>query len=157
MREVQVVPRSLSQPVANQRSYVCPIVVQNQLYIQFGRNVGFNGVEEAEKLHAAMALLSLSDYLARLRIERSKQTGCAVTCIVMRTALDLAGAHGQQRSSAVQGLYLALSSTHNTRARSGSAKYSPAMSRTFSMNSGSFDNLKVSERCGASEKACQMR
>jgi hypothetical protein len=31
------------------------------------------------------------------------------------------------------------------------------MSRTFSMNSGSFDNLKVSLRCGCSAKACQIR
>jgi hypothetical protein len=31
------------------------------------------------------------------------------------------------------------------------------MSRTFSMNSGSFDNLKVSVRCGCSAKARQMR
>jgi len=31
------------------------------------------------------------------------------------------------------------------------------MSRTLSMNKGSLDNLNVSERCGAREKARQMR
>lgn len=31
------------------------------------------------------------------------------------------------------------------------------MSRTFSINSGSFDSLKVSLRCGCSEKARQIR
>jgi len=31
------------------------------------------------------------------------------------------------------------------------------MSRTFSMNSGSFDSLNVSLRCGCREKACQIR
>ena len=31
------------------------------------------------------------------------------------------------------------------------------MSRTFSMNSGSFESLKVSLRCGCKPKARQMR
>ena len=55
-----------------------------------------------------MALLSLSDHLACFRIERGKQAGCAVTRIVVRAALDLAGSHGQQRGRTVQCLYLAL-------------------------------------------------
>lgn len=40
---------------------------------------------------------------------------------------------------------------------SGGAKYSPAMSRTFSTNSGSLDSLKVSWRRDCSPKARQMR
>lgn len=35
--------------------------------------------------------------------------------------------------------------------------YSPTISRTLSMNSGSFDNLKVSLRCGWRTKARQIR
>ena len=49
------------------------------------------------------------------------------------------------------------SSTHSTSARSGGFRYSPTMSRTFSMNSGSFDSLKVSVRCGWRPNARQMR
>ena len=40
----------------------------------------------------------------------------------------------------------------------GGARYRPTISHTyFSMNNGSLDNLNVSERCGAREKALQMR
>ena len=55
-----------------------------------------------------MALLVLADDLARLGIERGKQTGGAVTRIVMRAPLQLAGAHGQQRRGPIQRLNLAL-------------------------------------------------
>ncbi len=56
------------------------------------------------------------------------------------------GLANQRTGFGVQGLYLAFSSTHNTRARSGGARYRPTISRTVSMNSGSFDSLNVSER-----------
>ena len=49
------------------------------------------------------------------------------------------------------------SSTQRTNARSGGCRYSPTMSRTFSMNSGSFESLNVSLRCGCKAKARQMR
>ena len=48
------------------------------------------------------------------------------------------------------------SSTHSTRAASGGLTYSPTMSRTFSMNCGSGDSLKVSVRCGFNPKALQI-
>jgi hypothetical protein len=38
--------------------------------------------------------------------------------------------------------------THRTMARSGGERQRPAMSRTFSTNKGSVDNLKVSARWG---------
>src|SRR5215831_11417127 len=60
------------------------------------------------------------------------------------------GSKGWVRSKAWIWLF---SSTHRTSARSGGFRYSPTMSRTFSMNSGSFDSLNVSVRCGCSAKA----
>src|SRR5215469_8779750 len=49
------------------------------------------------------------------------------------------------------------SSTHRTTARSGGFRYKPTMSRTFSTNCGSLENLKFSTRCGCSPKARQIR
>src|SRR5271157_4004120 len=49
------------------------------------------------------------------------------------------------------------SSTQTTTARSGGFRYSPTTSRTFSMNSGSSDNLKVSAAHGFSPNARQTR
>src|SRR5262249_53582417 len=40
---------------------------------------------------------------------------------------------------------------------SGGFRYKPTMSRTFSTNWGSLENLKFSTRCGCNPKACQMR
>src|SRR5215472_2395703 len=64
------------------------------------------------------------------------------------------GSRGWVRSNAWIWLF---SSTHSTSARSGGCRYNPTMSRTFSMNSGSFDSLNVSVRCGCNAKARQMR
>jgi len=47
------------------------------------------------------------------------------------------------------------SSTDSTSARSGGLRYNPTISRTLSMNSGSFDSLKVSTRCGCRANAFQ--
>ena len=48
---------------------MCAVVVQNQVHIQFWRNVLFDGIEEVTKLLGAMATLRLSDQLTRLGIE----------------------------------------------------------------------------------------
>src|SRR5205814_126543 len=49
------------------------------------------------------------------------------------------------------------SSTASTIAPSGGARYSPTMSRTLSMNSGSVDSFQLSTRCGLSPNARQIR
>src|SRR5918995_1448334 len=64
------------------------------------------------------------------------------------------GSTGWDRSSACTWDF---SSTHSTSARSGGSRYSPTTSRTFSMNCGSPDSLKVSVRCGLSRNAFQIR
>ena len=64
------------------------------------------------------------------------------------------GRTGWDRSSACTWDF---SSTHSTSARSGGSKYSPTTSRTFWMNNGSPDSLKVPVRCGLSPNAFQIR
>ena len=49
------------------------------------------------------------------------------------------------------------SSTHSTMALSGGLRYKPTMSRTFSMNSGSLESLKLSQRCGCKPMARHTR
>jgi hypothetical protein len=44
-----------------------------------------------------------------------------------------------------------------TKARSGGCKYNPTMSRTLSMNNGSFEILNVSRRYGCSANAFHIR
>ena len=67
----------------------------------------------------------------------------------MRDPFDIREAHGQYRLRALKRLDLWLfSSTHSTTACSGGLRYSPTMSRTFSMKNGSLDSLKYRCRCG---------
>jgi len=98
----------LRQPIADQLRFVRSVVVQNQVHIQVRRNIFLNRVEEGAKLDRAMATLRLSNQFPGLGIEGGKQTGCAVTRIVMRAAFDLPWAHRQQGSGSVQSLYLRL-------------------------------------------------
>src|SRR6266446_2312827 len=64
------------------------------------------------------------------------------------------GKSGRVRSNAWTWLF---SSIDKTMARSGGKKYRPTMSRTFSTNCGSADNLNVSRRCDCNPNVCQMR
>ncbi len=75
----------------------------------------------------------------------------------MRAPLGLARAQRQQRRGAIERLNLALFIDRQEQRAVGRVRYSPTMSRTLSMNSGSFDSLKVSTRCGCSANAFQMR
>lgn len=70
------------------------VVIQNEVDIQGVRNVFLDGVEEVSKLDRAMAALGLSYQFTGLGIEDGKQTGCAVTGVVVRTAFDLPWTHG---------------------------------------------------------------
>jgi hypothetical protein len=64
------------------------------------------------------------------------------------------GSIGWLRSSAWTWLF---SSTHKTRAWSGGSRYSPTTSRSFSMNQGSVDSLKLRVRWGCRPKSWKKR
>ena len=80
-REVQVKAWPSGQPVADPGGLMGPVVVQDQVNIQLGRYVGFDGTEKFAKLLGAMALLGLSDDLAGFCIQGGKQAGCAMADI----------------------------------------------------------------------------
>jgi hypothetical protein len=84
----------LRQPIADQLRFVRPVVVQNQVHIQFWRNVLLDGVAEVAKLDRAMAALRLSDQFTRLGIEGGEQAGGAMTRIIVCAAFDLPWTHG---------------------------------------------------------------
>ena len=105
---MQVEARPFRQPVADHLRLVSALVVQDQMHIQFRRNVLFDGIEEVTELSRAMPLLGLAYDLACLGIERGEKAGCALASVIVGSPLDLAGAHGQQRRGTIQRLYLAL-------------------------------------------------
>ena len=125
--------------------------------VEAGRHLGVDRVETLQELLTAMAPMQFADDPTGRHIERREQRGRPVAYVIMRAPLRLARPQPQDRRRAVQRLNLAFSSTDKSSARSGGLKYRPTMSRTLSMNNGSFDSLKVSTRCGCSAKAYQMR
>ena len=117
-----------------------------------------NGVEKLPELGAAMPPVAFANDLSGLHVERCEQRGGAMARIVVRAPFQLSGPHREQWLRAVQCLDLRLLvHAESTSARSGGFRYNPTISRTFSRNSGSLDNLKVSLRCGWRAKARQMR
>jgi hypothetical protein len=80
-----------------------------------------------------------------------------VTDIVVGLALGHARQQRQDRGGPVQRLDAGFLIHAQHHRRLGGLRYNPTTSRTFSMNWGSVDSLKVSTRCGLSPKARQIR
>src|SRR5206468_12904983 len=91
-------------------------------------------------------------FFTALGIQRREERGGPVPRVVVRAPLDLPGAYGQHGLRAIERRIWDFSSAHNTSALSSGSRYSPTMSRTLSINSGSLDSLNVSLRCGCSPK-----
>src|SRR5579864_5253606 len=144
--------RTFGEPSANRGRLVRTVVIQNQVYVERLRHGLIDGVEKLTEFHAPVPPVELADDFPGLDIQGGEQRSSAVPRVVVSTAFHLAGAQGQQRLGSVQSLDLRflIHAQHQT-------AVSPTMSRTLSMNSGSFDSLKVSLRCGWSAKARQMR
>src|SRR3954462_5721736 len=102
--EVHVEARALGQPSADRSGFVSAVVVQNQRDLQRGRDTVICGDEELAKLAAAMPAVTLADDGARLHVQCSQQRGRTVALVIMAAAFGLAGAQGQYRLGAVQGL-----------------------------------------------------
>ena len=149
--------RMAHEPPSHARRFVRPVVVEDQMHVEIRGHAGVDRLEELQELLAPMPAMTLADDLARRDIQRGKQRGCAMAAIVVRPALGRAERHRQHRCGAVQAWIWLFSSTLNTNARSGGARYKPTMSRTFSTKSGSRESLNVSLRCGCRPNARQMR
>ena len=84
------------------------VVVQNQMHVELGRNVGLNGTQKRQELFAAMAPMQLADDPTGRQIQGRKQARRAVTLVVMGASLRDSRRQRQQRLGPIQGLNLAL-------------------------------------------------
>jgi len=127
------------------------------MHFELGWALIIVAIKELAELSRPMARMQLADDLAGRNIQRSKQRCSAVALVIVSPPLGLPRSHRQGGLGTIERLYLTLSSAHSTNARSGGLRYKPTMSRTFSINCGSVDSLKVSLRCGCRPNARQMR
>ena len=108
-REVEMKARMTQQPTLDGRGFlVGGVVVDDQMECEAARDLLVNRLQKLAELHRPMAAMKLPDHGARLEVERGEQVGSAVTQIVGSTPLSLAGAHRQQRLTAIECLDLAL-------------------------------------------------
>jgi hypothetical protein len=127
-------------------------VVADHLHDQPGRHRLVDAGEKPLELDGAVAGGHLGDDVAGGHVERGVQVGDPVADVVVGGSLWVPGSSGRigaVRSSACTPVF---SSTQSTRAAWGGFRYSPTMSRTFSRNCGSVLSLKVSTRCGLSQR-----
>lgn len=66
------------------------VVADHQVDVEFSRNRCFHLAHKAQKLLMMVLWLALADYLTSCHIEGGKQSGCAVTNVVVRYTLDIA-------------------------------------------------------------------
>jgi hypothetical protein len=104
--EVQVEARVAQQPALDGWGFVGAVVIENQVQFQLVWHGAVDGFEKAAKLDRAVAAMELADYGAGLGIQGSEQVDGAMTYVIRSAALGLAGAHRQQRLTAVQRLNL---------------------------------------------------
>jgi len=103
---VQVESRAFRQPTANQLRFMRAVVIEDEVYVQFCGHVLLDGIEKSAEFAGAMTTMQLAQHVATGYVESGEQTGGAVPFVVVSAALDLSGAHGQQRCGAVQCLNL---------------------------------------------------
>ncbi len=90
--EVEAWP--LGQPVADQLRLVGAVVVQDQVDVQLRRDVLFDGVEEGAELDRTVAAMGLAEDVSCFCVERGKEAGGSVACVVVGAAFDLSGRMG---------------------------------------------------------------
>ena len=106
--EVQTEARVPQQPTLDGRRLVRSVVVKNQVHVHSTGHACVNGCQEIAKLDCAVAPMELADNGAGLGVERSEQVDSAITHVIRRAALGLAGSHRQHRLTPIEGLNLRL-------------------------------------------------
>ena len=107
-REVDVEARTFGQPVPDRGRLVRGQIVHDQVYVELGRGLFVDRVEEFPKLDGPVPSVQLSNHLAADGVQRRKQRCRAVSSVVVCSSLDLAWAHRQQRLRPLQRLDLRL-------------------------------------------------
>lgn len=72
-REVDMPTQVPGQPPADIRRAVSAVIVHHQVYVEIGRDIGFDLAQEFEELAATMTGKALADHLARRHVEGGEQ------------------------------------------------------------------------------------
>ena len=87
--EVDVEPRPLREPGPDQRRFVRPVVIHDQMHLEVSRSGRVDGIQELPEFGRAMPLMELRNQLTRFHVERGKQRARAMAPVVVRASLDL--------------------------------------------------------------------
>src|SRR5271167_4161347 len=110
------------QPSQHFGMFVGGVVVEHCVDRLLGRDLAFDGVEEADEFEVAVPLHAAADHRSVQHAERSEQGGGAVPLVIMRHGLErpgLIGNPGWVRSSAWIWLF---SSSESTTACAGGSR-----------------------------------
>ena len=96
------------EPSSHAWRLVRAVVVQNEMHVKSGWNLGVDRVEKLQELLTAMPPVQLADDPTGRHVERREQRCRAVAHVIVRAPFRLARAQRQNRRRAVQRLNLSL-------------------------------------------------
>jgi len=105
--KVEMEPRVASEPGFHARMLVSPIVVHDQMQIDFGGGLGIYLVEKSNELLMPMARHAVADDFAVEHTESREQGGCAVAFVIVRHRAAATLFEWKARLSSVESLDLA--------------------------------------------------
>src|SRR5271163_569714 len=71
-REVNVKVGALGEPLPDDRGFVSGVVIDDEVYIQPGWHLRFDGIEELAELHRPMATMQLADHPVSLQLHDAR-------------------------------------------------------------------------------------
>src|SRR5262245_42739678 len=98
--------RAFGKPVPDERGLVSPVVVEDEMDIQFSGCLRLKGIKELTEVHRPMTAMELADHLPSLNVQRCKQRDRAVPVVIMSPPLHLTRPHGEKRLRPIQCLNL---------------------------------------------------
>ena len=74
--EVQVEARTFGKPAADALGFMRTVVVQDEVHVEFGGHVAFDGIEKSAKLAGTMTTMKLAQHVTAGHVE-SREPLCA--------------------------------------------------------------------------------
>src|SRR5712671_5694321 len=105
-REVHMPAEPFGEPVADQFGLMARGIVHDDVNVEIGGHMLFDGVEEAAEFLRPVARHAFADDGSGLYVEGGKQRGRPVPLVVMGVPFGLPGSHREQRLGAIQRLDL---------------------------------------------------
>ena len=150
--------RMAGEPGPHLGMLVGGVVVDDDVDDLSGRDLGFDGVEEADELLMPVALHAAADHGAVEHVERGEQRRGAVALVVVGHGAGAALLHRQAGLGAVERLDLALLVDRQHDGVGGRIDIeADDVAQLARRTSGSFESLNCRTRCGCSPCARQMR